>query len=421
MAILNRVARSRCRSHIARLRGGFDPGRYTTAVPGGKRMTRAAAIAVICASVCSAGGALVARSVQGPETPGLEVRLHPSEQEYDERVRRTARASLELYEEWLGKIPGGPIELASREALGTASPQPHQVVVDLPWRTADSTMEVEAAVASAIALRYWPHAAADEAFARGLAWYLQSRVVEHVFNLTFARPGHSAEGLRLFGGFVPLGFPTLVMSRWSDQLARERGAVAFAALERYLRWPVLQGGLATLAASMNEAPLTPDHANQVLSRAAGQDLTWFFETSFAAAMPIDYALNVAGSTPCATPSCYRTSVTVLRNGAPFTGSSQPRVGPYDSGTAVGVEVRFGDGQTATARWDGRDARRTFEFESPSPAVSARLDPEGALLLDPTPLDHSWSAQPQTNVPITKWVARWMVWLQHAMLTYTALL
>jgi hypothetical protein len=242
-----------------------------------------------------------------------------------------------------------------------------------------------------------------------------------MFNDRFARPGHSTDGIRLFGGFVPVAFPSLVASRWSDHLARERGALAFASLERYLGWPTLQGALAVLAASMHDARLTPRHANAVISRAAGQDLTWFFTTAFDPKSSVDYAVSQVVSTPCTGSPCHRTRVTLSRKSAgAFTGSSRERVGPYQAGGAIVVEVRFEDGQTATARWDGRDAHASFEFESAAKAVSARLDPEATLLLDPTPLDHTWSREPQSNVPVTKWVARWVVWLQNALMTYAAL-
>ena len=394
-------------------------GTYTTPVRGAKRFTRAAAIAMFCASVCSIGLALDARSTQDTSAISFGLQLHPSEYKYEDRVREAALESLTQYSDWLGAPPPAPVMLVSRAVPAVAAPE-DLIVIDLPWRSADSTMEIEAAVASAIAMRYWPHDAAHAAFARGLSWYLQSRVVERLFNVRFARPGHSADGVRLFGGFVPIGFSTLVVSRWTDHLSRERGAVAFAALERYLGWPTLQGALAALAASMHDARLTPQHANAVISRAAGQDLTWFFATAFDSNAAVDYALGVLSSTSCPAQSCYRTSVTIVRRGAAFTGSSPPRVGPYESGTGVGVEVRFEDGQTAVARWDGLDPQRTFEFESPSVPVSARLDPEGALLLDATPLDHTWSRDRRSNVPIMKWTVRWMVWLQDALLAYAAL-
>jgi hypothetical protein len=52
-------------------------------------------------------------------------------------------------------------------------------------------------------------------------------------------------------------------------------------------------------------------------------------------------------------------------------------------------------------------------------VVAHLDPARVLLLDANYLDNRLALSPASNVPIAKWVARWVVWLQDAMLAYTA--
>jgi hypothetical protein len=105
----------------------------------------------------------------------------------------------------------------------------------------------------------------------------------------------------------------------------------------------------------------------------------------------------------------------------FTGRTRPPEGPFESGDAMELRVTFADGQQITERWDGRQASRVFEFESPSPAVEAYLDPERKLLLDEDYLDNRRLAKPSHNIDVAKWTARWVMWLQNAMLTYAALL
>jgi hypothetical protein len=163
----------------------------------------------------------------------------------------------------------------------------------------------------------------------------------------------------------------------------------------------------------------------VISAAAGQNLTWFFDVAFDPAVRIDYALTALTSERqpegCVARDCFRTRVTVTRLGdGLFTGSTRATVGEYESGSGIGVRVVFEDGQSAVAWWDGRATQRIFEFEAPARAVFARLNPEGTLLLDATPLDHVRYLTPKTNVPLYKWVGRWLVWLQDALLTYAML-
>jgi hypothetical protein len=390
---------------------------YTSAV---QRRPRALATLVAWVSLCAP-----IADAQAPRIPEVDIQLPASHARYRERIERAAVESLTQYEQWLGPPPAGPLTITTE--------RPHSgidgrrvVAIDVPWRTSDSMMEVEAQVAFAIAMVYWPQRAGDDvSIARGLSWYLQGRVVERLFNVAYARPGHSSDGLRFFGGYVPWGLPALRLSRWSDARRSDRGAAAFAALERYLGWPVLQGGLKTLAAAAPEARLVRSHVNAAISGAAGQDLTWFFDVAFDPAVRLDYAVTSLVSEPapdgCAGRGCFHTRVSAARLGdGLFTGSSLPPLGNFDSGGAIHICVAFEDGQHATARWDGRAAERVFEFESPARAVSVRMNPEGDLLLDATPLDHTRYITPQTNVPLGKWVGRWLVWLQDAVLTFTML-
>jgi hypothetical protein len=354
----------------------------------------------------------------------VEIILTPAHEHHRDRVVRAAAESLTQYELWLGRRLTERLTIRDT-APGDAARSAGDVLVDLPWLAAPGTMEVEAAVAHAIAMQYWPHDDRTATFVTGLASYLQGRVVERLFNAAMAQPGHSVEGARFFGGQVPWSFRSLRISRWGDSVRRERLAAAFAALERYLSWPVLQGALRALAADAQHTSVSVVRAVDVLGAAAGQDLRWFFESALGSRATVDYGLTnlVTGpSDACGSAPCVRSRVTVQRHGnAAFTGTSLAPAGPYESGKGIVVEMRFADGTNVVATWDGRAAERTFEFESAVPASAVRLDPEGTLLLDPTRSDHSLNATPDTNVSVTKWIARWLVWVQDAMLTYTAML
>lgn len=371
------------------------------------------------------------------------------------RMRSAADESLLRYAQWLGPLPLAKVTIVGRPWQQPVRHEPGTVVIDPPWHSAPPVMDIESQVAYGVALQYWRAAdppADSVPIAASLSWYLQSRVVEGLFNVRYAVTAHSTESVGLFGGHVPWAFPTLRLSRWSAGLGRDRfvqsagarlaspvsarrlppgltqpavrGALALGALERYLGWPVLQGALHTLATSRRGVALTVSVLDEVISAAACQDLSWFFDGAFNRTVDFAYAIDAVSSRAvpsCESGPCHRTEVTLARR-APgqFTGTSRAPVGPYEAGDGLALRVTFEDGQIVTARWDGRAATRTLAFESPAPLAAVRLDPEGVLLLDDTPLDHVRAASPRSNTPIAKWAARWTVWLQNALLTYAML-
>jgi hypothetical protein len=82
-----------------------------------------------------------------------------------------------------------------------------------------------------------------------------------------------------------------------------------------------------------------------------------------------------------------------------------------------VRVRFGDGRQITTSW--RPAQGpTLWFDNATPATDVTIDPDRTNLLDRDYRDNTFAVTPSTDVRIDKWAARWLVWLQQIMLTYT---
>jgi hypothetical protein len=278
--------------------------------------------------------------------------------------------------------------------------------VNAPFWQGRGAMFVERQLAQRAVRSFWPEHIDDAkaaAILDGFAGYLQTRAIERLFDQAFLRPGHSYDTLPYFGGHVIWSFPPLRLSRHAVA-TRDRYAAVFASLERWIGTPTLQGAMFQIA-QLPQDRLTADVIVTTISNAAGQDLSWLF-----AAAETEISYGVTALTP--------TSVTVTRKGAGmFTGRSAERAGDFESGDAVRLNVVFGSGETTTVRWDGRDQSRTFQFQAPSPVTAAFLDPEGIITLDQNRLDNSIVPARPTNVPVRKWVARWMVWLQHTMLSY----
>jgi hypothetical protein len=317
----------------------------------------------------------------------------------------TALAS-SLYQEWLG-------------ATRAFTP----VEVDRTVTPDVRTMSVESGVAYELARRYFDHLAGDdEAIADGLAWYLQSRVVEHAFNERFRMPGYRYQTACVFGCRIAWPLP-LIVNRSSDGLCRTEylrldsgrawppvdgrpcakfdrrrlgAALAFGALERELGWPTLQGALRVLANA------TSGRAIDILEAATARRLAAVFET--ASSGPTDHSIAGVTSEPgtCAGTPCVATTVRITRNG----------VVPFP----LRVRLDFDDGTHLDTRWKGE--LDPLSFESVEPARRVRLDPDRVWLPDRNYANNEYVRAPIADAPAAKWVGYWMVWLQDAMLAFS---
>ncbi len=83
---------------------------------------------------------------------------------------------------------------------------------------------------------------------------------------------------------------------------------------------------------------------------------------------------------------------------------------------VDVLVTFKNGEQVRERWDGRDRWKMFTYERGVEAVSAQVDPERVLLLDIDYVNNSRTLEPRGDEAATKWMLKWMVWLQDLLLT-----
>jgi hypothetical protein len=256
-------------------------------------------------------------------------------------------------------------------------------------------------------------------------------------------PGYAMYEGRYFGGFVPWFVRIrLLPERDGDPLpayraqprvdvaapataGEERSLTAktvliLATLERWLSRPAFDGVLAQFVRDSRGGQPTIDGFIRVASATAGQDLTWLLGPTLGGSATFDYAVaglrSVAGAD-----GLFDTTVVVERRGdGVFAGASAPRQGPFESGRGVMIEVMFDDGERAVDAWDGRDIRKEFVYRSRSRAASATVDPEARILLDVNRTNNSSTVAPHAASAATRWALRWMVWLEHALLTYAAM-
>lgn len=325
-----------------------------------------------------------------------------------------AESAAALGVEWLGPHPD--------RSIGA-------MTIDLPVWQGSGAMVVERQAAHAVIRSWWGKDLSDhraDAILDGFAWYLQGQAIERVFDRRYLRTAHSVESIALFGDAVHWSVPTLRLSRWSAGIRRHDGvdatssryAAMFATLERWLGAPALQAAMFEVA-RLPADQLTAGTIVSTINAATGQDLSWLFMPVGDPAVTFDYALSglTSASADCASP-CFETLVTAERIGTgQFTGSASERVDGFDAGDAMTLQVTFANGESALTRWDGRDQARSFRFRGPSPANRASLDPDRVLVLDANYLNNEIVPPADTNAPLGKWMARWIVWVQNTMLSY----
>lgn len=311
------------------------------------------------------------------------------------RADRAAAVAAQRYDVWLGAAPA-----ADSAAIQITS----------PWWASPLSMEVESQVAFELARRRLSPIASG-ALVDGLAWHLQSRVVEELFDYAAHQPGHHAEELRLFGGCVRWGIPLLVLPRDARDdrppMAIGRAADAVATLEGVVGWPALAGALRVIASDQRPT-LNRDAVKAVMESALGVPLDWFIE-ALDPDFTVNYSLRSVAIRPeqCDGVPCFETAVTVARQGPALL--------------AVPIAIEFGAERRSTITWSGAEGEKVFTFRSGLAPTAVTLDPERRMRLDSNRLDQRWVAGPASPARPVKMLASWMIWLQNAVLTYDVLL
>lgn len=378
----------------------------------------------------------------------VEVRaiVQAEHRQHAPRYLSAAVESLKTLSEWLGPYPHSSLTIVDPAWRSTVVAEPSAVILArTPWWSSPTAMAPELATARGIARRHWTEAVNTGAlppwFVDGLVEYTARRVVSPLFQAENLQPGYAMLEQRYFGGFVPRfvrirllpeadGDPlpayrarprvdvTAPDSSEEERSLAAKTVLTLHTLERWVSMPVLDGVLAEFARSSRGArPAINDFA-QVASSVSGQDLSWLFVQTFGGSAVFDYGVAELTSVP-RPDGGFDTTVVASRVGdGVFTGSTAPRVGPFESGSGVTLLVTFEDDERAVERWDGRDTRKTFAYRSPSRAVSATIDPDRTLVLDVNQTNNSKTLAPQTGTSATRSAARWLIWLENVLLTYS---
>ena len=376
------------------------------------------------AAACGATPTQARRMFDVPGLPRVDVTvtLAPGHEREGDRYLYAAFTTLKILGTWLPPFADATLTVSEENTR---------------WWDAPAAMTAEYVVARAVSRRYWDRALDTRDlpawFVGGLSEYCARRAVSKIVDERYLAVYRSRAEARYFGGFVPrdLRIPLRVEDQGDPvdeyrlrpratetRVLEAKTLLALGTLERWVGRPVFDQIIAAFAQQGGQPSL--DGFRQLAGRISGQDLTWFFEQTFESEHVIDYGITTASS-DAQPDGWYKTTVAVQRFGdGIFSGGNGAYDERFEHGRGVLVATTFADGATIRDTWDGRGSAKAFEYRSRARAVSAQVDPDRVLLLD---LNRSNNGVTLDDGPVrtaaARWAARWMIWMQDALLTYIA--
>ena len=367
--------------------------------------------------------------------PPVDMRLllQPEHAGQVERHFTAARSALRNYGTWFGPYPYGHLTIVDPawQSETGGMEYPTLITGGTQWLISDEMTEAtpEEVVIHEVGHQFWygivgsnefEHAWMDEgintfATARAMAVDYRRGVADRYY----------------FGGFIPWTFHDVMLSRETDFnrlwdyrvgatedtiaalsyrqrpstvrfFAYDKPSVWLNTLERWLGWPVVQQALsATFRQGAFRHP-SPDLVLNELQRAAGRDLSRFFDQTYRGSAVFDYA------------------VSELSNESQDDGQTRSRAVVRRLGDGVfpvDILVTFENDETITEHWDGADRWRELSYTRRSRMRSVVVDPQRVLLLDMNFTNNSRTAVPRAPEAARKWTLKWMVWLQDALLSF----
>ncbi len=387
-----------------------------------------------------------------PRLPAVEMRLllQPEHVDQADRHFEATRAALKYYGEWFGAYPYGYITVidpAWRSGAGGME-YPTLFTAGSRWLVPRDVTQPEGVTIHEAGHQFWYGIVGSNEFEdawmdEGLNTYSTARVIdEHpLYRINYL-------SRRFFGGFIPYVFRDIPRSRAVDGdglagyrfaaksdsestpswqyfpatgggLSYNKTALWLHTLERYLGWPTFQKIMSTYFERWKFRHPKPDDFFAVVNEVSGRDLTWFFDQVYRSSNVFDYAVDAVRSTPVEGRGMVdRNGKVELARGGGQPGRTRSTVIVRRLGEAlfpVDVLVVFDNGEQVREKWNGRDRWKAFSYDRMARVRSVDVDPDRVLLLDINRTNNSWTAAPVAERAAHKWMLKWMIWLQDALL------
>ena len=383
--------------------------------------------------------------------PPVEMRLllQPEHQDQAARHFDATRAALRYYGQWFGPYPYPHITIIDPawQSGADGMEYPTLFTAGTYWMAPSDVAEPEMVAVHECGHQFWYALVGNNEFEdawidEGLNTFSTGRTMALAFNPNY-------ESFRLFGGFVPVVLHDIRVTREVDEnrLSTYRagakidaqstpswrywpgagGALSYAktalwlnTLERHLGWSTLQRIMSTFFERWKFRHPKPADFFAVVNEVSGRDMTWFFDQVYRNSIVFDYSISALRSEPVTASGFFdATGQSEFKADNPTKGRFRTTVVVRRLGEGnfpVDVLVTFKNGEKVRERWDGRDRWRMFTYERGVEAVSAQVDPERVLLLDIDYANNSRTLEPRGSEAATKWMLKWMVWLQDLLLT-----
>jgi len=387
-----------------------------------------------------------------PGLPPVEMRLllQREHEGQAERHFRATRAALKYYGTWFGAYPYPHITIVDPAWQSGAGGMeyPTLFTAGTRWLTPADVTRPEGVTVHECGHQFWYAIVGNNEFEdawmdEGLNTFSTGRTIDQFFRNNYLER-------RYFGGFVPYVVRDIRLTRETDEnslagyrsaaksdaqstpsyrywpatgsgLSYDKTALWLNTLERYLGWPTLQKGMSAYFAAWKFRHPKPQDFFDAISTAAGRDMTWFFDQVYRSSNVFDYGVARLTSDPVGgrgifdkgrgrefiadnrVPGLFRTNVVVRRYGE--------AIFPVD------VLVVFEDGQRVREHWDGGERWKLYTYDRRAKARYAQVDPDRVLLLDVNYTNNGRTLEPKSDAASTKWMLKWMVWVQDLMGTY----
>ena len=353
------------------------------------------------------------------------------------RIVEITKRALPRVVSWFGPLAQPSLTVAEVPwtPQGRCLASPGQVAISSRWLQPESDSGLERAVIAALARQpfFALGLGTDDGFVEGMARYATIRAINDSLD------GSQFLTERFFGGFVPHTLRPMALSRrpWdprpfvrqfdssqahlpcvpADAIASpvdQRATavmVGLLSLERATGWASLQSAMASLASRF--AGRTPTAADLVaiISEQRGVPPAPFV-AALSGDAGVDYAIDELVSERNPIGGTYRTVVRARRT---LTAAST-----REAAWPAPLTIRFADdGVVREPITDSRDEVR-FEYDSPLPASQASIDPDSVLLFDSDRRNNTRAMAPRLPIYGLRRLLNWLVWLQDAALTGTAL-
>ena len=367
----------------------------------------------------------------------VDLTFHLARGEAAMRTAAIAKRALPRVVGWFGPLaqPAMTIADVAWTARGTCQASAGHVAISSRWLQPESDSGLEREVIAGLARQpfFALGLGKDDGFVEGLARYATVRLINDALD------GSHFLTERFFDGFVPHTLRSIPLSRraWDPRpfvwqydgsqthlpcvpaaaLASaidSRAAdvtIALLSLERAVGWPSLQSAMATLVTRWAGRTPSANDLVAIISEQRGAPPP-LVVAALAGHVDVDYAIDMIATERNATGGTYRTAIRAHRTPA--------TVASGDSSWAVPLTIRFADAAAVREQITNPGDDIHFEYDSPSAAVGASIDPDGVMLFDSNRRNNTRAIAPRLPVYGLRRLLNWLVWLQDAALTGTAL-